>query len=91
MKPASIIILYLIIINLLAFLLMGLDKRKAKRHKWRIPEKTLFLSAIIGGSIGALLGMQVFRHKTKHASFRIGMPCILIVQIALTVSYYIFR
>ena len=83
MKPASIIILYLIIINLLAFLLMGLDKRKAKRHKWRIPEKTLFLSAIIGGSIGALLGMQ--------ASFRIGMPCILIVQIALAVSYYIFR
>ena len=91
MKPASIIILYLIIINLLAFLLMGLDKRKAKRHKWRIPEKALFLSAIIGGSIGALLGMQVFRHKTKHASFRIGMPCILIVQIALAVSYYIFR
>ena len=91
MKPASIIILYLIIINLLAFLLMGLDKRKAKRHKWRIPEKTLFLSAIIGGSIGALLGMQVFRHKTKHASFRIGMPCILIVQIALAVPYYIFR
>ena len=90
MKPASIIVLYLIIINLLAFLLMG-DKRKAKRHKWRIPEKTLFLSAIIGGSIGALLGMQVFRHKTKHASFRIGMPCILIVQIALAVSYYIFR
>ena len=85
MKPASIIILYLIIINLLAFLLMGLDKRKAKRHKWRIPEKTLFLSAIIGGSIGALLGMQVFRHKTKHASFRIGMPCILIVQLGLAV------
>ena len=85
MKPASIIIIYLIIINLLAFLLMGLDKRKAKRHKWRIPEKTLFLSAIIGGSIGALLGMQVFRHKTKHASFRIGMPCILIAQLGLAV------
>ena len=90
MKPASIIILYLIIINLLAFLLMGLDKRKAKRHKWRIPEKTLFLSAIIGGSIGALLGMQVFRHKTKHASFRIGMPCILILQLALA-AYFILK
>ena len=88
MKPASIIILYLIIINLLAFLLMGLDKRKAKRHKWRIPEKTLFLSAIIGGSIGALLGMQVFRHKTKHASFRIGMPCILILQIILAAFFF---
>ena len=55
-----------------------------------IPDEPI-MSAIIGGSIGALLGMQVFRHKTKHASFRIGMPCILIVQIALAVSYYIFR
>ena len=83
MKSEFIFLYYLIFINLLAFLLMGLDKAKARRHKWRIPEKTLFLSAIIGGSIGAILGMQVFRHKTKHASFRIGMPCILLVQLAL--------
>ena len=83
MKPETILLYYLIFINLLAFLLMGLDKTKARRHRWRIPEKTLFLSAIIGGSIGAILGMQIFRHKTKHASFRIGMPCILLVQLAL--------
>ena len=79
MKPLTILTIYLIFMNLLAFLLMGLDKSKARRNQWRIPEKTLFLSAILGGSIGAILGMQVFRHKTKHASFRIGMPCILIV------------
>ncbi len=85
MKPLTILTIYLIFMNLLAFLLMGLDKSKARRNQWRIPEKTLFLSAILGGSIGAILGMQVFRHKTKHASFRIGMPCILIVQLGLAV------
>lgn len=90
MKPLTILTIYLIFMNLLAFLLMGLDKSKARRNRWRIPEKTLFLSAILGGSIGAILGMQVFRHKTKHASFRIGMPCILIAQLGLAV-YILFR
>ena len=85
MKPLTILTIYLIFMNLLAFLLMGLDKEKARRNRWRIPEKTLFLSSILGGSIGAILGMQVFRHKTKHASFRIGMPCILIAQLGLAV------
>lgn len=85
MKPLTILTIYLIFMNLLAFLLMGLDKSKARRNRWRIPEKTLFLSSILGGSIGAILGMQVFRHKTKHASFRIGMPCILIAQLGLAV------
>ena len=80
-----IILLYLIIVNLAAFALMGIDKSKAKRGAWRIPEKVLFLSAIIGGSIGANLGMQVFRHKTKHKSFVIGMPLILLLQIALVI------
>ena len=89
MKPLTILTIYLIFMNLLAFLLMGLDKSKARRNQWRIPEKTLFLSAILGGSIGAILGMQVFRHKTKHASFRIGMPCILILQLALA-AYILF-
>lgn len=79
---------YLIFINLAAFLLMGLDKSKARRGKWRIPEKTLFLSAILGGSVGAILGMQFFRHKTRHASFVIGMPCILFLQ--LLAGYFIF-
>jgi uncharacterized membrane protein YsdA (DUF1294 family) len=72
---------YLVIVNVLAFLLMGIDKRKAQKGAWRIPERTLFLSAIIGGSLGAILGMQLFRHKTKHRSFVIGMPAILIVQL----------
>ena len=89
-KPDIIIPAYLIVLNLLAFLLMGLDKAKARRHRWRLPEKTLFLSAILGGSIGAIAGMQLFRHKTKHASFRIGMPCILILQLALA-AYFILK
>lgn len=81
-----IILIYLIIVNLAAFLLMGIDKSKAKRGAWRIPEMVLFLSAIIGGSIGANLGMQIFRHKTKHKSFAIGMPLILVLQIALVIA-----
>ena len=83
------IIIYLLIVNIIAFCLMGIDKMKAKKKKWRIPEKTLFLSAVLGGSIGANAGMQVFRHKTKHMSFVIGMPAILILQIALGIFLYI--
>ncbi len=81
----TFLLIYLIIINVIAFMLMGFDKRRAKRHAWRIPEKTLFGSALLGGSIGAIAGMQVFRHKTKHLSFQIGMPTILIVQIIIAV------
>ena len=74
------IIIYLVMINVVAFMLMGFDKRRAKRNAWRIPEKTLFGSALLGGSIGAIAGMQVFRHKTKHWYFVWGMPAILILQ-----------
>lgn len=77
------IIIYLVMINAVAFMLMGFDKRRARKNAWRIPEKTLFGSALLGGSIGAITGMQVFRHKTKHLSFQIGMPAILILQIVL--------
>lgn len=62
---------------------MFIDKEKAKRHKWRIPENTLMFIALIGGSIGSILGMEVFRHKTKHMKFKLGLPVILIVQIIL--------
>ena len=72
---------YLVILNITAFFLFGADKRKARKQKWRIPEKTLFLAAILGGSIGAILGMRVFHHKTRHPSFRFGIPAILIVQL----------
>ena len=73
---------WLLIINLFTFFLFGLDKWKARRHAWRIPERTLLISALLGGSIGALLGMLLFRHKTKHPQFTIGIPVILLVQIA---------
>ena len=80
-----IVFIYLVIINLIAYLLMAMDKSRARKHQWRIPEKTLFLSAILGGSIGAIAGMSTFHHKTRHWYFVIGMPAILIVQIALIV------
>ena len=81
------ILIYLGIINLIGFFSMFLDKQKAKRGKWRIPEKTLFLLAAIGGSLGTTLGMHVFRHKTKHWYFKMGMPLILIVQIILIIYF----
>ena len=74
---------YLAAVNVLAFALMGIDKVKAKRGVWRIPEKALFLSALIGGSIGAIAGMFAFRHKTKHLSFVLGLPAILLLHLAL--------
>ena len=81
----KILIIWLVLINLTAFALFGIDKKRAKKKQWRIPEKMLFLSAILGGSIGALLGMQLFRHKTKHWYFRYGIPFILLLQAALMV------
>lgn len=83
-------VFYIITINLIAYTLMGVDKQKARRGAWRIPEKTLFLSAIAGGSVGAILGMYCFHHKTKHWYFKYGMPAILILQTALAVAVYIF-
>ena len=76
---------YLVLINLIAFGAFGIDKWKARNNAWRIPEATLFLLAIIGGSIGAKLGMHVWHHKTKHLSFIIGIPVILLLQVVLFV------
>ena len=76
-------LVYLLLVNLVAFGVFGADKRRAKRGAWRVPEKTLFLLALIGGSVGAILGMRRFRHKTKHWYFRLGLPAILIMQLAL--------
>ena len=79
----EILLIYLLGINLVLFVTMGVDKFKARRGLWRIPEKTLFLLAIAGGSIGGILGMQIFRHKTKHNSFKFGFPAILIIEAAV--------
>ena len=74
---------YLAFVNFLLFVLMGVDKAKAKRGSRRVPEATLFFLAVVGGSLGGLLGMAAFRHKTLHKSFRVGFPVILIAQLAL--------
>lgn len=72
--------IYVFIMNLLAFLLYGVDKARARKQKWRIPEKTLLLVAVLGGSIGAFAGMRFFHHKTKHFIFCFGVPAIIIIQ-----------
>ena len=84
----TVLLVYLAVINLLTFIVYGADKRRARKGKWRVPEKTLFLLPLLGGSIGALLGMRVFRHKTKHWYFVWGIPAILLAQIALAVWIY---
>ena len=76
-------LLYLLLINAVAFVLMLADKQKARKNRWRIPERTLIGSALLGGSLGALLGMYTFRHKTKHLKFTLGIPAILIGQLLL--------
>ena len=83
----AFLLLYLLLINAVAFLLMLADKRKAEKKLWRIPESTLLTSAAFGGSIGALAGMYPFRHKTKHLKFTLGVPAILIAQIVLAVWF----
>ena len=86
MSPLMTVLLgYLAAINVVAFAVYGADKRRAKKDKRRVPEKTLFLLALIGGSVGALAGMYTFRHKTRHWYFVWGIPAILAVQIALAV------
>ena len=77
----KLLIVYLLLINIAAFALFGADKRKARRNAWRISEKALFLSAVLGGSLGAMIGMRVFHHKTKHWYFVFGIPAILVLQI----------
>lgn len=85
----SVFAIYLIGINVLTFLIYGVDKWKAKRDKWRIPEDTLIWLAVAGGSVGALLGMNLFRHKTKHRKFFLGIPAILLVQLGLLYFFII--
>ena len=88
--PAGALAVWLIAINLVTFAVYGIDKRRARRGAWRVPEKTLFLLPLLGGIIGALLGMRVFRHKTKHWYFVWGVPAILLAQIALA-AWLLYR
>ncbi|MBQ2346999.1 MAG: DUF1294 domain-containing protein [Clostridia bacterium] len=79
---------YIVLINIMTFIVYGIDKAKAKQNKWRIPEKVLIIFAILCGSIGAILGMIVFHHKTRKPKFYVGVPIIIVLQIALTVLYF---
>lgn len=74
---------YLLLVNVIAFVMYGIDKRRAKKEAWRIPEARLLLVAAAGGSVGAWLGMKVWRHKTLHKKFRYGVPAIFMLQVAL--------
>lgn len=86
----EITIIYLTSINVATFITYGIDKMKAKRSKWRIREASLLLLAVLGGSIGALLGMKVWHHKTMHKKFKYGVPAILIVQMAI-IGYLLMK
>ncbi|MBO4913489.1 MAG: DUF1294 domain-containing protein [Butyrivibrio sp.] len=85
MDSLSLLIVYLISVNIIGFALMGNDKRRARKNAFRIPEATLFAFSIIGGSIGMLIGMYTFRHKTKHMTFKIGIPLIIFLQVLFIV------
>lgn len=85
----TVLLVWLAAVNVVTFAVYGIDKAKAKRGAWRVPERTLFLLPLLGGSLGALLGMKVFHHKTKHWYFVWGIPLILLAQIALAVWLYL--
>lgn len=94
-SPWGLLALYLVVMNLVTFLVFGLDKWKAKRKEKkesvrRVPEKTLFLLSALGGSMGALLGMKVFHHKTLHKAFRYGIPAILALQVIVPVGLWVY-
>lgn len=82
-------IVYIVVMNIAGFLVMGLDKAKAKANAWRIPEKTLLLIALLGGCLGVWAGMNVFRHKTKHWYFKYGVPAIFFVELFFLAFLYV--
>ena len=89
MKSVCLLFLYLAAINLALFCAMGADKRRARRHRWRVRESTLFTLCLLGGSLGGVLGMLAFRHKTRHWRFVLGFPVILLLHLALA-GYVLF-
>ena len=91
MSLSLILTIYLLAINVVTFFVYGIDKHKAKHHKWRIPENVLLFLAFIGGSIGAWLGMIYFHHKTNHANFKALVPIFMIMQLGLAIWFFFFR
>ncbi len=89
--PRRLLPLWLMLMSLVLFAVMGADKRRAKKGAWRVPEKTLFLLALLGGAIGGVLGMRVFRHKTKHWYFAWGFPILALLQLALCFWLFLKR
>ncbi len=87
MSIVQVAIIYLIIINILGFLVMGIDKHQAKMSNRRIPENTLFMFTVLGGGVGTIAGMYVFHHKTKKRKFTIGMPLVLILEILIFIYF----
>ena len=85
---AVLMIIVLAVMNILSFTLMAMDKKAARKGKWRVPERTLFLFTALFGGLGGVLGMQVFRHKTKHWYFKLGFPLLLIVQIVVLCALF---
>ncbi len=90
METVIWIISFFLAVNLIGFAAMGIDKARARKHAWRISEMVLFFIAIIGGSLGSLIGMYLFRHKTKHKAFKWGMPIILLIQIGLILFLFLY-
>ena len=86
-----LLVLYLLVMNITGIAVMAIDKSKARHHAWRIPEKTLFLVSLLGGSLGTWAGMYIFRHKTRHWYFVAGMPAIFFIQIAALVYFMYIR
>ncbi len=82
------IVIYLAVINIITFIMFGADKARAAKGRWRISEAALILATLLGGSIGALAGMKIFHHKTRHRKFTVGIPVILVLQIVLMALYY---
>ncbi|MFC4556641.1 DUF1294 domain-containing protein [Virgibacillus kekensis] len=89
MDETIMLVVYLITANIITFLFMAMDKRRARNREYRIPERTFWGLALIGGAVGAYLGMRQFRHKTKHRSFVVGMPLLIVLHIALLMYLYI--
>ena len=89
MRVVTLMVLYLIVVNIAGFAAMGIDKRRATKRAYRIPEANLFMLAIIGGSLGSILGMHLFHHKTRHLYFLYGLPAILVVQLLIVIALWL--